>query len=177
MTGSQSAPVFAGKTSQAYITTIKQPIPGYMVRIPAPGEEGKYLQKAFRKVDGDMAQLLAAAIGWRDAMCQQHWGITAPHRVFHKKQANSSTGFPGVRKVVKTVKKQCTDGTVAEYKIPCIIAEIWLEPGKNERRPKKSRSKVFSLNKFSVEDAYLLAVTWREEQETLLRQPPRPAPD
>jgi sulfur relay (sulfurtransferase) DsrC/TusE family protein len=120
---------------------------------PTLDEEGKYLQKAFRKVDGDMAPLLAAAIGWRDAMCQQHWGITAPHRVFHKKQANSSTGFPGVRKVVKTVKKQCTDGTVAEYKIPCIIAEIWLEPGKNERRAKKSRSKVFSLNKFSVEDA------------------------
>jgi sulfur relay (sulfurtransferase) DsrC/TusE family protein len=174
MNASHSVPVFAGKTAQAYITTLKPPIPGYLVRIPVPGDEDKFLQKAFRKVDGDMAQLLAAAIAWRDAMCQQHWGITAPHRVFHKKQANSSTGIPGVRKFVKTVKKQRTDGTVAEYKIPCVIAEVWLEPGKNGRRATKSRSKVFSLNKFSEEDAFLLAVTWREEQEMLLRQPPRP---
>jgi hypothetical protein len=32
---------------------------------------------------------------------------------------------------------------------------------------------IFSLNKFSEEDAYLLAVTWREEQETRLRHPHR----
>jgi hypothetical protein len=73
---------------------------------------------------------------------------------------------------VKTVKKRRSDGTVAECKIPRIMAEIWLEPGKNGRRLKKPRAKLFSLNKFSEEDAHLLAVTWREEQETRLRYPP-----
>lgn len=162
--------VFAGKTSEAYITTLQLPILGYMVQVPHPTDGGKFFRKAFRKVNGDLEALLKAAVIWRDAIYQQHYGQSIPHRVFHKKQANSVTGIPGVRKTVKTVKKKRVDGTIAEYKVPCLIAEIWVEPGKDGKKAQKSRSKIYSLNKYKEEVALLLAAHWRQEQEMLLTQ-------
>ncbi len=161
--------VFAGKTTEAYITTVNPPRPGYMVRIPLPGN--RYIHKIFRSTDQDLEGLLKSAIAWRDDTYQQHYGEAVPCRVFHKKQA-STTGIPGIRKTIKTVKKKLCDGTTTEYKIPCLIAEIWLEPGKDGKKAKKSRSKVYSLNKFTEAEASQLAIIWRQEQERQLRHTP-----
>lgn len=168
------APVFAGKSKEAYITRIERPYPGYLVRIPHPGEKETFSHKSFCKLEGDMSALLRAAVEWRDVTYQKLYGETTPKRVFHKKQVNSSTSLPGIRKTIKVVKKKRRDGTTAMYEVPCLIAEIWLQPGKNGGRARKSRSKVYSLNKYPEEEALAMAIRWRREQEALLRMHPTP---
>lgn len=168
-----ATPVYVGKTGQAYITTLSPPLPGYLVRIPDVARSGKYRQKAFRSKTIEPHDLLKAAIKWRDEILLVQTGTpTIPYRVFHERQANSRTGIPGIRKIRKKVLKKKTDGTATTYFIDCIIAEIWLIPGKAGKRPTQSRSRVFSLNKYTEQEALLMAIQWREDQICRLSDPP-----
>ncbi|MES2206760.1 MAG: hypothetical protein V4525_08195 [Pseudomonadota bacterium] len=161
---------FAGKTNEAYITTLQDP-PGYLVRIPK-SDKG-YTYKTLRLTSNTtMETLLLEAITWRNSTYYDLHGSSVPTRTFHKQQKNNTTKTIGVRKTIKIVKKKLKDGGIAEYKIPCLIAEVWLEPGKNGKKPSKSRSKVFSINKYTEPVASQLAEDWRKEQENMLKHLP-----
>jgi hypothetical protein len=166
-------PAFAGKTAEAYITTVKpttrRPYPGYLVRIPDPRKERGFVTKSFCKLAGNMEALLLAAIGWRDTTYRELYGENPPRRAFHQKQVNSSTSIPGIRKTIKIVKKTLRNGITKNYEVPCLIAEISQQPGKNGKRSSKSLSKVYSLNKYTEDEALSLAIQWRQKQEALLK--------
>lgn len=157
---------FAGKTNEAYITMLQDP-PGYLVRIPKP-DKG-FTHKTLRLTDStDIETLRIEAIKWRDATYYDLYGTRVPIRTFHKQQKNNSTNAIGVRKTIKIVKKKLKSGGIAEYKIPCFIAEVWLEPGKDGKKPSKSRSKIFSIKKYTEPRASQLAEEWRKNQEKQL---------
>ncbi|MEC5218635.1 hypothetical protein RCH09_003609 [Actimicrobium sp. GrIS 1.19] len=167
-----AVPAFAGKTGHAYITKLLTPIPGYLVAVPDNAGQ-KYRRKAFRSKTRPADELLAAAVAWRDRQLAGATGQAMPPvRVFHKRQRNGKTGIPGVRKITKVIKKRTRDGTVRQYRIDCILAVVWLTPGKAGRPPRDARSKVFSLNKYTQADALALAAAWRAEQEAILAHCP-----
>ena len=137
-----------------YITTI----PGaLLVAIPAPG---RFVTKTFRATEFDAVDsLMSAAVGWRDAEWKNLFGGEVPARSFHSNpRTGSATGVPGVRRVVKRVRKNSN-----VYEVPCVLAEIHTIPGLNYTRPKGSRSRLFSLNKYDFDEAVALAFAWRQE--------------
>lgn len=141
---------FAGQTNEPYITTLRN-LSGFLVRIPYPQIANKQISKTFRVKDKsiNLDMLLNEAIKWRDSKYFELYSESVPVRAFHNKVSNGSTSIVGVRKIIKTVKKKLKDGSIAEYKIPCLIAEIFLEVGENYKKPRKSKSKIFSLNNLS----------------------------
>jgi hypothetical protein len=160
--------VFSGQLGLAYITTLTKPSAGFAVAVPKPG--GGFARRNFLNAASSFDSLLQAALAWRDEKHRELHGHDVPVRAFHHRQANSITGVSGVRQCVKQVKKTMVSGEIRSYKVQVVIAEVWLEPGANRRRPSGSRSKVFSINKHGLETALLLATQWRSEQCRLLSE-------
>jgi len=170
--GGMAPPAFAGQLGLAYITPLKTPAPGYAVAVPKPG--GGYARHNCFIGDGSAQGALEAATKWRDEKHLALHGLSVPVRAFHKKQANSTSGIIGVRQKTKVVKKKLASGETRLYEVPVVIAQVWLEPGLDRRRPHKSQSKVFSVKKHGLEVALELATQWRLEQCARLAQtPPR----
>lgn len=144
------------------------PYMGYAVAIPHPTHLKKYVRKNFFGLRKKPEEYLAAAIAWRD---QQHFALyhrEVPKRVFHRQQNNSRTDTAGVRYLEKILKKKLKDGSIAQYRVPCIIAEVWTKPGCNYARTSGSRSKIFSIKKYGEAEAIRLATDWRKQMESLL---------
>jgi hypothetical protein len=130
------------------ITTIDD---GWLVSIPHP--DGRYIHKTFRpQTDASLND----ATNWRDSAYSRIYNKPVPKRVFHEKKKETATGIPGIRYTIKKVKKK--SGKV--YDIPVIIAELHKIPGKDYVRPKGSKSKVLSLNKYDWDEAIALATAW-----------------
>jgi hypothetical protein len=117
-----------------------------------------------------------AATKWRDTKHLALHGTPVPVRAFHETQANSTSGIVGVREKIKVVKKRLASGETRLYEVPVVIAELWLEPGRDGRQPHKSQSKVFSISKHGRSVALALATAWRVEQVTILKHAHRPSP-
>lgn len=164
----EAAPAFAGQLGLAYITPLKTPAPGFAVAVPKPG--GGYARHNCFIGDGLAQDALEAATKWRDAKHLALHGLRVPVRAFHKNQANSTSGIIGVRQKTKVVKKKLARGETRMYEVPVVIAEVWLEPGRDCRRPHRPRSKVFSVKKHGLEVALELATQWRLEQCAHLAQ-------
>ena len=156
---------YSGAVGEPYITRLHAPVCGYRVAVPRP--KGGYALKNFMVVK-TLREALARAIAWRDATHLRLHGLPCPERVFHRKQANSNTHVPGVREVVKVVKNRTIAGGVNIVLVPVILAEIWLQPGKDGKRPRKSRSKLYSIKKHGRRRALAMAKAWRKQQEKLL---------
>lgn len=106
---------------------------------------------------GNTDGLLAEAVRWRDRAWRRIFGGSVPARSFHERaRSKSITGTPGVRFVTKAVKSKSRPHT-----IPYVMAEVHTVPGKDYKRPTGSRSKLFSLHKYDVEEAVTLAAEWR----------------
>jgi hypothetical protein len=164
---------FSGKLGLAYITPLKTPAPGFAVAIPKPG--GGYARRNCFVGSGTVQDAIEAATKWRDAQYLALHGTPVPARAFHETQANSTSGIVGVREKIKVVKKKLASGETRLYEVPVVIAELWLEAGRDGRRPHKSRSKVFSIAKHGRSAALALATAWRAEQAAMLKQgPPSP---
>jgi hypothetical protein len=140
-----------------YITTIDG---GWLVSIPLP-ENKKNTHKSYRP---QTEKILKKAIEWRDKEYYRLYGKPVPMRVFHDRQKDTVTGIPGVRYTIKKVKNK--SGKI--YEIPVIIAEVHTVPGKNYARPKGSRSKIFSLNKYEWDEAIALASGWLQVKRSEL---------
>jgi hypothetical protein len=164
----ESPSAFAGKLGLAYITPLKTPAPGFAVAVPNPG--GGYARRNCFVSSGTQEAALAKATRWRDAKHLALHGTPVSVRAFHETQANSTTGIVGVREKTKVVKKKLASGETRSYEVPVVIAELWLEPGRDGRRPHKSRSKVFSIAKHGRSVALALATAWRVEQIAILKQ-------
>ena len=54
---------------------------------------------------------------------------------FHVRQANSQTGVPGVRRTARRIRRRHDKNTF--YEVTVYIAEVWLEPGRDGKRPRK----------------------------------------
>jgi len=153
------------KSGYHYITETSSP-PGYSVSIPHPERPEKYVRKNFFGKSKSLNEYLEDAIKWRDAKYFALYKEVAPGRFFHRQQKNSHTETPSVRRVEKIVKKKLKDGSVARYRVPCIVAEIWTQPGRGYTRPKGSKSKVYSIQKYG--EAFRLAREWRKKMESSL---------
>lgn len=142
-----------------YITTIND---GLLVAIPA---QGRFVTKTFRTVGfTSAATLMSAAVAWRDATWKELFGEEVPARSFHSNaRAGSHTGVPGVRLLVKKVRKNSR-----VYDVPCVLAEIHLIPGLNYARARSSRTRLFSLNKYDFDEAVALATAWRNDMVSKL---------
>lgn len=164
--------VFSGRTGLAYISPIQTPRgKGFAVAVPKPG--GGYVRRNFFTAPNQgLSDTLDSAIAWRDSKHVALHGVAVPVRVFHSSQVNSSTGIVGVRRADKIVKKRLASGETRLYEVPVVIAEVWLEPGRDGRRPRSSRSKVFSVRKHGLETALNLAKQWRLEQTAALAHGP-----
>ena len=156
---------YSGSVGEPYITRKYTPRRGYRVAVPRP--EGGFARKDFY-AETTLREALTRAVAWRDATHLRLHGLPCPERVFHRKQTNSSTRIPGVREVVKVVKTRTTAGGVSSVLVPVILAEIWLQPGKDGERPRKSRSKLYSIKKHGRRRALAMAKAWRKQQEKLL---------
>lgn len=150
-----------GKTEYKYITTISTPYDGYAVAIPHPTKVGDHVRRNFFGMNRSQEDHLKVAIAWRDDTYAVLYGCALSQRVFHRRQANSKTDIPGVRRIDKIVEKKLRDGTVSQYRVPCILAEIFTIPGYAYARSSGSRSKVYSINKYGEEEAIKLAIAWR----------------
>jgi predicted heme/steroid binding protein len=170
--GSPSA--FAGKLGLAYITSLKTPAPGFAVAVPKPG--GGYARRNCLVCNGTVQDAVEAATKWHDTKHLALHGTPVPVRAFHETQANSTSGIVGVREKIKVVKKRLASGETRLYEVPVVIAELWLEPGRDGRQPHKSQSKVFSISKHGRSVALALATAWRVEQVTILKHAHRPSP-
>jgi hypothetical protein len=107
-----------------------------------------------------------AATKWRDAKHLALHGTPVPVRAFQKTQAYSTSGIVGVREKIKLAKKRLASGETRLYEVPVVIAELWLEPGRDGRRPHKSRSKVLSVSKYGRCMALALATAWRPSTQS-----------
>jgi hypothetical protein len=139
-----------------YITNIAG---GWLVTLPIAGKRA--VTKTFRGNDEERAALLMAAVSWHDRAHRRLLGGPVPERSFHSQARDSSTtGVPGVRFVVKVVRNRGSAG-VMQYEVPCVVAEVHTIKGKDYERPKGSRSRVWSLNKYEWDEAVALATSWR----------------
>ena len=112
----------------------------------------------------------ALAIRWRDRAWRRIFGGEVPARSFHNTaRSSSATGVPGVRFVTKKVTSSSNPDT-----IPYVMAEVHTVPGKDYRRSKGSRSRLFSLLTYEVDEAIALAIAWRAASlaELLEQAPP-----
>ncbi|RZI40372.1 hypothetical protein EGT07_23810 [Herbaspirillum sp. HC18] len=157
-----------GQTEHKYITPICAPYPGYGVVIPHPERLGEYVRKNFCGKRKAQDEYLQAALAWRDQTYRELYKREVSQRVFHRTQANSTTDTPGVRRMEKVVKKKLKDGTFREYRVPCIMAEIFTIPGKDYKRARGSKSKIYSIAKYGEETAMKLAKEWRRNMELSL---------
>lgn len=118
----------------------------------------RLVTKSFKVARGQSpAVAMALAIRWRDRAWRRIFGGEVPARSFHDlARSGSATGVPGVRFVTKKVTSASNPHT-----IPYVMAEVHTVPGKDYRRSKGSRSRLFSLLTYEVEEAIALAVAWR----------------
>jgi hypothetical protein len=153
------------KPHPRYITTIERGNDDVLlVAIPVLGKRAvtKTLHRGARE-DGDA--LLERAVRWRDRAWRRIHGGPVPARSFHSNaRAASETGEPGVRLISKRVKKG-----EREYVVPCVIAEVHTIAGKDYARPRGSRSRLFSLNRFALDEAVALGSAWRAAQIAALQ--------
>lgn len=164
---------YVGGTGEPYITTLPPPRPGYLVRIPTEDGSGRFQHRTFRGQPEDMEQNFASAVAWRNFTYLALYGQPAPDRRFHAHQANSTTQVVGVRLIVKKVRSR--HGTGAVYEIPVYLAEVWLQPGRDGNRPRRSRSCQYAIAKYGAEEAFRKATAWRMlAQEALERGEPLP---
>jgi hypothetical protein len=148
-----------------YITTIERGSDDVLlVAIPVLGKRA--VTKTFRRSSReDSDALLARAVRWRDRAWRRIHGGPVPVRSFHSNaRTASATGEPGVRVINKRVKKGAR-----EYVVPCVIAEVHTIAGKDYARPRGSRSRLFSLNRFAFDEAVALASAWRAAQLAALQ--------
>jgi len=150
---------FAGATAEPYITEISSPYPGFVVSIPKPGASTKVLRRRFFGQRLPLIGYLEEARRWRDRVYEVLHGQPVPVRAFHGRQANSSTGVPGVRFVVRRVRSRQDPRRV--YEVPVYLAEVWSVPGMDGDRPRGSRSRQFSVIKWGPEEALRRACEWR----------------
>ena len=150
---------FAGATAEPYITELSSPYPGYVVSIPKPGTPSKAIRRRFFGRRLPLSEYLEKARGWRDRMYEIMHGQPVPVRAFHQRQANSLTGVPGVRFVVRRVRSRQDPSRV--YEVPVYLAEVWLVSGIDGNRPRGSRSRQFSIAKWGAEEALRRACEWR----------------
>lgn len=160
--------LLVGQTEHQYITVIRAPYPGYAVVIPHPERPGQHVRKKFFGTRKSLDEHLQDAIKWRDEAYFALHKQVIPARLFHHQQNNSKTATPGVRRVEKVVKKQLKDGSVARYRVACIVAEIWTKPGRDYQRPSGSKSKIYSISKYGEQEAMRLARDWRKQMERIL---------
>jgi hypothetical protein len=140
-----------------YITTLEG---GWLVAVPIAGKRA--VTKTFRGSSDERDALLAKAVAWRDRAHRRLLGGPVPARSFNERARESSaTGEPGVRLVNKLIRKRTRAGGVKHYEVPFVLAEVHTIKGCNYRRPKGSRSRIWSLNKYDFEEAIALAVAWR----------------
>ena len=79
----------------------------------------------------------------------------------------NATGVPGVRCVTKSMRSISNPHTI-HY----VLAEVHTIPGKDYRRSKGSRSRLFSLLTYEVDEAIALATAWRATTLAELLRPP-----
>ena len=104
---------------------------------------------------------LAKAIAWRDATYTHLYGAVVPKIFFHKRQNNSNTGIPGVRRAIKVNKKTLKSGEVRVYCVPCVVVQVQSTQELEEGPRRRVQSKVFSINKFGEAGALDRAIAWR----------------
>ena len=152
-----------------YIRTVRSPYPGYRVAIPLLETSGEIITKSFCGYQKPLDFYLAAARAWRDKTYLRHFGVPIPKRIFHKR-SNTTYGVPGVRRIVKTVKKALKSGELRVTQVPCVIAEVHLISGVDYQRARCSRSKIYSIKKYGEDEAVRLATRWREAMVMRLAQ-------
>jgi hypothetical protein len=157
---------FAGATEEPYITLINGPYTGYVVSIPWPEPGRPPLRRRFFGCKLSLQEYLDQAKRWRDRMYQVLHGKPVPVRAFHRQQANSTTGVPGVRRQVRRIRSR-HDPTVV-YEVAVYLAEVWLKPGKDGQPPSESRSRQFSIAKWGEDEAFRLACEWRQRAMSAL---------
>ena len=162
--------LLTGQTEHRYITKISTPYDGYAVVIPHPTKIGDHVRKNFFGVNRMQHDYLEAAIAWRDQTYSSLYGCALPQRVFHRQQENSTTKMPGVNRIEKTVRKKLRNGTVIQYRVACILAQIFIVPGKDYAKPRGSKSRLYSLKKYGEEEAIRLAVEWRQSMIDALQK-------
>jgi hypothetical protein len=143
-----------------FITTIERGnADTLLIALPLQGRRA--ITKTLRRdVDESPQAFLKRAVEWRDRAWRRLFGGPVPARSFHvNARATSATGVPGVRVINKTVRKGAH-----VYVIPCVIAEVHTLPGKDYRRPSGSRSRIYSLNRYDLDEAVALAAAWRDAQ-------------
>jgi len=118
----------------------------------------RLVTKSFKVARGQSpAAAMALAVRWRDRAWRRIFGGNVPARSFHETaRSDSATGVPGVRFVTKKVMSASNPHT-----IPYVMAEVHTIAGNDYRRSKGSRSRLFSLLTYEVEEAIALAAAWR----------------
>jgi hypothetical protein len=159
---------FAGATSEPYISAIACPYLGYVVALPKPGNPDRVLRRRFFGRQLELHEYLAQARAWRDRMYVVLHGRPLPVRAYHHRQANSSTEVPGVRLVIRRVRSRQDPERI--YDVPVFLAEVWLVPGRDGKRPTGSRSRQFSISKWGEEEAFRRACEWRARASAALAQ-------
>jgi hypothetical protein len=157
---------FAGVTQEPYITAISRPYTGYVVSIPRPEPGRPPLRRRFFGCKLSLQEYLDQAKRWRDRMYQVLHGKPVPMRAFHRQQANSTTGVPGVRRQVRRIRSR-HDPTVV-YEVAVYLAQVWMKPGKDGQPPSESRSRQFSIAKWGEDEAFRLACEWRQRAMSAL---------
>ena len=159
---------YVGETGEPYITAWKTPVAGYAVRIPNPAADGEVVQRNFKGASRTLAEHLVAARTWRDETYLKLYGVSLPQRVFHRQQANSQTGVAGVRLVIKKTRSRHNRDIV--YEVPTYVAEVWLQPGQANEKPRRSRGRLFSIKKYCETEAFALAFAFRASAERALQR-------
>lgn len=147
-----------------FITTIERGSnDALLVAIPIKGKRA--ITKTLRRMPTENPEaFMTRAVHWRDRAWRRIHGGTVPNRSFHMNARTSSiTETPGVRLINKKVKKG-----ERSYTVPCVIAEVHTIPGKDYQRPRGSRSKLYSLGRYELDEAIALAAAWRAEQISAL---------
>jgi CTP:molybdopterin cytidylyltransferase MocA len=140
------------------------------IRVVAHGSSrDRLVTKSFKVARGQSSDAaMALAIRWRDRAWRRIFGGDMPARSFHDTaRVKSATGVPGVRFVTKSVRSASNPHT-----IPYVMAEVHSIPGKDYRRSKGSRSRLFALLTYEVDEAIALATAWRAAALAELLRPP-----
>ncbi len=154
-----------GVTGLRYVHAFSNGQRGYYVRLPCPIKIGRAITKDFSSQSIPLRTLRKTAREWRDSTYFSLYGHKIPTRIVHRKQSNNrATAIPGVRRDTKTQKHKVGE-KIYIYRVTYYIAEVWLESGSNGQRPRKSRSKIFSVRKYGEDKALELAIEWRKEME------------
>lgn len=157
-----------GTAEQRYITPVHRPYPGYLVQLPAPGATNKIVKKIFAGNQKPLDHYLGLAVAWRDVTYASLHGTPLPERQFHGNSRPGKELIPGVRRLIKKVRKTTKAGDVRVTLVPCIIAEIHTVVGHDYKRPRKSKSRIFSIKKYGEAEAILLASICRKQMEQAL---------